>query len=193
MANLVQRQIAVTLLLHEGSAGDGLEVAMSDTPSVELHSFPEATSLPLLVYRGALPWLGAATASDCEALFARHGWPGAWHNGIYGFHHFHATTPEVLGIVAGHATVRFGGPAGAAVTVAAGDVVLVPAGVSHCKEAGSADLLVIGAYPGGRDPDMARGTPADHKEAPRQIAAVAVPDSDPVLGKDGPLLRHWRG
>lgn len=166
---------------------------MPDAPSVELHSFPEATSLPLLVYRSALPPLGAASADGCERLFARHGWPGAWHNGIYGFHHFHATTPEVLGIVAGRATVRFGGPDGASVTVAAGDVVVVPAGVSHCKEASSADLLVIGAYPGGRNPDMARGTPADHIKAPYRIAAVPLPDADPVFGAEGPLLRHWRG
>ena len=40
------------------------------------------------------------------------GWLGAWVDGIYAFHHFHSTAHEVLGIVAGSASVILGGPKG---------------------------------------------------------------------------------
>lgn len=153
--------------------------------------FSAVTPLPLLLYRAVLPALGAAAPHACKALFAANGWPGAWFNGIHGYHHFHATTPEVLGIVAGQVSVRFGGPAGETVAVRAGDVVVVPAGISHRNQGASADLLVVGAYPDGRVADLVTGTP--HGTAIlATIAAAAQPDSDPVFGADGPLTRLWR-
>ena len=63
--------------------------------------------LPVLVYHGVAEARDAAT---CEALFARHGWLGAWRDGIFSFHHFHSTAHEVLGIVGGSASVVLGGP-----------------------------------------------------------------------------------
>ena len=101
--------------------------AMSEpaTEIVELHRFPEATALPLILYRGAIAEEGQSAAKAFEQLFARNDWPGAWRNGIYPYHHFHATAHEVLGIAAGHAAVRFGGPEGSVVEVRAGDVKLV--------------------------------------------------------------------
>src|SRR5262245_48603087 len=105
--------------------------------------------LPVVVYRAALPASGDR-AAQCEAMFARNGWPDAWRNGIYGHHHFHSTAHEVLGIARGQARVRLGGEGGETVEIAAGDVVVIPAGVAHKREVASADLLVIGAYPAGR-------------------------------------------
>src|SRR5579859_6182294 len=122
----------------------------------EEHAFPEVTELALIVYRGALGVPGDRAADECLRLFDRHGWSGGWTNGIYRFHHFHATTHEALGIVSGHARVRFGGKSGPMVTVEAGDAVVIPAGVSHCNEGASDDLVVVGAYPGGHEPDMER-------------------------------------
>ena len=58
---------------------------------------------------------------------------------------------------------------------------------------GSPDLLVVGAYPGGGDCDIRRGDPAEYEMAVRAIAAVPSPDSDPVPGRDGCLLRLWAG
>jgi uncharacterized protein YjlB len=168
----------------------------------ELHRFPEASDLPLLLYRGALAPKGGpqggqaeggAGAKTYEELFARNGWPGAWRNGIYPYHHFHATAHEVLGIAAGHAAVRFGGDGGPVVEVRAGDVVVIPAGVAHCNLGSSPDLLVVGAYPGGRSPDLNKGTPADHPAARAKLEKVALPEADPVFGPDGPLIRHWAG
>ena len=166
----------------------------------ELHRFPEATELPLIHYRGAIApegkapegkSEGRAAAKTFEQLFTRNGWPGAWRNGIYPYHHFHATAHEVLGIAAGRASVRFGGESGPVVEVRAGDVVVIPAGVAHCNLGASPDLLVVGAYPGGRGPDLNKGTPADHPEARVKLAKVALPEADPVYGPDGPLIRHW--
>jgi uncharacterized protein YjlB len=54
------------------------------------------SALPLVIYRGALP-AGDDRARYCERLFAAHGWPDAWRNGIYAHHHYHSAAHEVLG------------------------------------------------------------------------------------------------
>jgi len=169
------------------------EVAMSEndrkTETVRLGDGP---GLPLVVHRGALAALQAQSEAGCKRLFARHHWTGAWTNGIYAYHHFHALTHEALGIVDGSAEVQFGGDAGPVVAVAAGDVVVIPAGVSHKRRASSGNLVVIGAYPGrhapDHDPDIERGESAGH--APR-FAKVKLPEADPAFGPGGPLMQHW--
>ncbi len=143
--------------------------------------------LPLLVYRGGVP----ADAAEIERIFAAHGWSGGWRNGIFPYHHFHSTAHEVLGIAAGSARVRFGGPAGRSVEMRAGDVVVIPAGVGHCREAASADLLVVGAYPGGGRYDTCRPDPAAIARVRRNVAGVGVPRQDPVEGGTGPLAAKW--
>lgn len=143
--------------------------------------------LPLVVLRAALP----ADAGAIERAFARHGWTGAWRDGIYPFHHFHSTTHEVLGVARGRATVRFGGPGGASLELCAGDAAVIPAGVGHRNEGASGDFLVVGAYPGGAAWDLRRGDPAERDEVLRNLAAVAPPETDPVHGAGGPLTRLW--
>jgi uncharacterized protein YjlB len=166
-------------------------------PSVETYRFeddgivPNNPALPLVVYRGAIPEEGDRAVA-CERLFAAHGWPDAWRNGIYGHHHYHSRAHEVLGIARGSAMVRFGGENGQTVGVEAGDVVVIPAGVAHKREAASGDLLVIGAYPQGQHPDMCRAEEAAHDRAVTAIAAVPLPAEDPVTGGAGPLLQNWR-
>jgi uncharacterized protein YjlB len=161
------------------------------TETVELHRIPEATDLPLILYRAAIAEQGKAAAKAFEQLFARNGWPGAWRNGIYHYHHFHATAHEVLGIAAGQAFVRFGGEEGPLVEVRAGDVVVIPAGVSHCNEGASEDLLVVGSYPDGQRPDLNKDTPGQIPKLREKLGKVALPTADPVHGPEGPLLRHW--
>jgi uncharacterized protein YjlB len=137
---------------------------------------------------------GKDAAEECLSLFARNGWGGGWTDGIHPYHHFHATTHEALGIVKGSVRVRFGGRSGPVVSVEAGDAVIIPAGVSHCNEDASEDLVVVGAYPGGRRPDRERSGSDEITEAARKrVRAVPLPGADPVFGKDGPLLRSWRG
>jgi uncharacterized protein YjlB len=172
---------------------------MSDTapaPKVETLQFTDDgivpnNRLPLVVYRGALP-ASADRASACERMFAANGWPDAWRNGIYGHHHYHSTAHEVLGIASGSARVRLGGESGQTVEISAGDVVVIPAGVAHKREAASNDLLVIGAYPRGQRPDICRAEKARHAQAQKAVAAVPLPAADPVTGGAGPLLECWR-
>ena len=171
-------------------AVDTAAVAIADVEG-ELHRFPEATDFPLIHYRAVLAAEGEAAAAAYERIFAGNGWAGSWRNGIYHYHHFHATTHEVLGIAAGQAFVRFGGEDGPLVEVHAGDVVVIPAGVSHCNEGASQDLLVVGAYPDGSRPDLNKGTPGENEKARAKLGRVAVPGADPVYGQAGPLLRHW--
>lgn len=143
---------------------------------------------PLLVYRDAVP----ADPAAIEARFAANNWPPAWRNGVYPFHHFHSTAHEVLGVARGTVSVLFGGPSGQVLTVKAGDVVVIPAGVAHCNQGQSDDLLIVGAYPdNGPDPDLRRGRAGEHEEAVRAILAVPMPPADPVTGDDGALRRLW--
>ena len=171
---------------------------MSDSPTIETYRFaddgvvPNNAALPLVVYRGALEESGDR-AGACEKMFARNGWSGGWRNGIYADHHYHSTAHEVLGIARGNARVRLGGEGGPVVELTAGDVVVIPAGIAHKRESASGDLLVIGAYPRGQQPDMCRAEPAKHDRALANIAAVALPEADPVTGRSDPLLRCWRG
>ena len=87
---------------------------------------PNHPRFPVLVYRGVEE--AAAGAGSARALFAEHGWGGSWVDGVFPFHHFHSTSHEVLAVVAGRATLELGGPQGEAFEVAAGDVVVLPAG-----------------------------------------------------------------
>jgi uncharacterized protein YjlB len=173
---------------------------MSNVPpavTIEEHFFaddgrvPNNPSLPLIVYRGAVQ-TGARAAAFCEALFAGNGWSGGWRNGIYAHHHYHSTAHEVLGIAAGSVRVRLGGETGKTVELRAGDVVVIPAGVAHKNEGSSPDLMVVGAYPDGKGPDMQ--TPGGHarEQTRANIRTVPLPDCDPVYGNSGPLLERWR-
>jgi uncharacterized protein YjlB len=160
----------------------------------ETHSFEDGGSipnsrLPVLVYRDVD---GARAPRECEELFARNGWLGAWVDGIFSFHHFHSTAHEVLGIVAGTASVVLGGPNGRRFEVERGDVLVLPAGTGHCNAGSSADLLVVGAYPNGMRWDLRRGDPAERDEVLANIAAVPLPDADPVQGPNGALAELWR-
>src|SRR5260221_4678042 len=117
----------------------GMAKSNTDT-SIELYrlvddgEIPNNETLPLIVYRDALP-PDADPADAFEALFARNGWSGGWRNGIYPYHHYHSTAHEVLGIPKGAARVRFGGDKGETVAVRAGDVVVVPPGSATRRKA----------------------------------------------------------
>ena len=148
--------------------------------------FPNSR-LPLLVYRQAL----TLNAAAMERTFAGNGWSNAWRDGIFAYHHFHSIAHEVLGIAAGEVGVAFGGPSGRIVALRAGDVVVIPAGVAHRNMGESDDFLVVGAYPDGAEYDIRRGDPGEHAAVLRNIAAVPLPECDPVGGSAGPLRKLW--
>ena len=143
---------------------------------------------PLLLYAGAVP----ADPGGIEHLFTANDWPSAWRNGVYRYHHYHSTAHEVLGVYSGSAEIQFGGPDGTAVTIRAGDVAVIPAGVAHkCLES-SSDFRIVGAYPLGQRWDMCYGKAGERPAAEQNIAAVPTPIKDPVQGKGGVLTRLWR-
>jgi uncharacterized protein YjlB len=153
--------------------------------------FPNSV-LPLLIYRHAIPGDGQDPASLLEERFTENDWCNSWRNGIYPFAHYHSTTHEILGVYRGGATLRLGGGHGRTLEVRSGDVIVIPAGVAHQKLEATADFAVVGAYPDGRDWDLLRGIPGERPEADRKIAALPIPDNDPIYGADGPLRKIWK-
>jgi uncharacterized protein YjlB len=149
---------------------------------------PNHPRFAVLVYRGVETVEDAGAA---RALFASHGWGGSWVDGIFPFHHFHSTSHEALAVVAGVATVELGGPQGRAFEVAAGDVLVLPAGTGHRRATARDGFTVVGAYPAGQENyDLMRGDdPAEVEAARRRIAALPAPPEDPV-GGDG--VSGWR-
>jgi uncharacterized protein YjlB len=143
---------------------------------------PNNPRFGVLIYRGVD--VAVSGADRARELFARHGWGRAWVDGVFGFHHFHSTSHEVLAVVAGRATLELGGPQGESFDVAPGDVLVLPAGTGHRRASSDAGFTVVGAYPAGQeDYDLLRGDDPEEVEAARQrIAALGPPPNDPVGG-----------
>lgn len=149
------------------------------------------SKFPLLLYRKGFSSSGKEDASKLLKIFAGNNWTNSWDNGIYSFHHYHSTSHEVLGIYAGSALLQLGGEAGEKINVTAGDVIIIPAGVGHKKLNSSNDFGVVGAYPDGRDWDLLKGEPGERPKADKAIAALPIPDHDPLLGKMEGLRKWW--
>ncbi|MGC9468435.1 MAG: cupin domain-containing protein [Anaerolineae bacterium] len=154
--------------------------------------FPNNDRLPALIYRQVVTLPDLDPAAVFEAIFRAHGWQGTWRNGIYGFHHYHSTAHEVLGVYQGHATVQLGGDQGITTQLTAGDVVVIPAGVAHKNLGSSVDFGVVGAYPSDQRWDMNYGRPDERPEADKNIAKVPTPSADPLYGDQGPLIEAWK-
>lgn len=148
--------------------------------------------LPLLIYKSAIDVSGDEAEAAIEQVFGDNGWGDMWRNGVFDYLHYHATVHEVLGISRGHAIIRFGGDNGRKIEVAAGDVAVLPAGTGHQRISASPDFRVVGAYPPGPGVEITRATPENHRKALQTIPRVKLPPSDPVLGKDGPLMTLWQ-
>lgn len=148
--------------------------------------FPNNT-LPVRLYRGAVE--GDDLASTIEQLFQRNGWQGTWRNGIFDYHHFHATAHEVLGCSRGWVEVLLGGPNGEVVKLTAGDIALLPAGTSHQNVGHSNDYQIIGGYPPGQSADMEYGDDDHWDDVLESISKVPLPATDPVSGEE--LKGRW--
>jgi len=149
-------------------------------------------AMPLLVYKRAIAFDGSSPEATIEKLFGANGWGAMWRNGVYDYAHYHATVHEALGVARGNAVVRFGGDNGTEVAIAAGDVAILPAGTGHQCLSASKDFAVVGAYPPGPPVEITRPTPENHAKALKTIPLVGVPKTDPVRGKDGPLVSLWQ-
>jgi uncharacterized protein YjlB len=153
--------------------------------------FPNSV-LPLLLYERALITEAKDPASFVEQRFAENNWTNSWRDGVYTFPHYHSTSHEVLGVYSGAATLRLGGEHGRNVEVQAGDMIIIPAGVAHQNVGASDDFGVVGAYPGGRQWDLLRGLRGERPKADHNIAALPMPENDPIYGVEGPLRQIWK-
>ncbi|WP_034385305.1 cupin domain-containing protein [Deinococcus sp. YIM 77859] len=132
---------------------------------------------PVRLYRAALR---GHTPTQIEEHLAERGWTNSWRNGISPFHHYHSTAHEVLVMARGQARLTLGGEGGLEVQVGEGDVLLLPAGTGHRNDGSSADLLVIGAYAGGRAWDLCRPEETDVEAARERIGRVPGWGKEPV-------------
>ncbi len=148
--------------------------------------------LPFVIYKSAIDVDNDHPEKTIEGVFGHNGWGDMWRNGIYDYLHYHATVHEALGIARGHARVRFGGDHGTEFDLEPGDVAILPAGTGHQCLKASGSFSVVGAYPPGAKMHVTRPTPENHAKALKTIPQVRRPDSDPVSGKDGALMRLWK-
>jgi uncharacterized protein YjlB len=148
--------------------------------------------MPFLVYKRAIEVDNDQPEKTIEGVFSANGWGAMWRNGVYDYLHYHATVHEVLGVARGNAIVRFGGDGGTEIAVAAGDVAVLPAGTGHQCLSSSRDFSVVGAYPPGPKMQITRPTAENHAKALKSIPQVKLPNTDPVLGEHGPLVKLWQ-
>jgi uncharacterized protein YjlB len=144
---------------------------------------------PLLIHRGALPGGGE---DQLIALFKNNGWLNNWrYPGVYTYPHFHSTTHECLGCARGWMDVELFGDGGIKARVGAGDVIVLPAGVSHAMVDHSDDIMMVGGYPDGRDWDnmpVASLDEVGRRAAVKRIMMLPIPARDPATGQP---MRDW--
>ena len=152
--------------------------------------FPN-NSLPILFYPKVLELPRLFAGFSVRKLFQKNGWSNNWQQGIYTYHHYHSITHEVLGVCRGETLLLLGGEQGITVFIEQGDVLIIPAGVAHMNLGKEKDVICVGGYPNGRDYDMNYGKPGERPVADENISSVSLPQTDPVFGEKGGLLKIW--
>ena len=150
--------------------------------------FPNNPRLPVIIYKNAFASSTADLADQLEKIFKKNHWTGAWRDGIYEYPHYHSTAHEVLGVSQGYVVVELGGPNALRYRLNKGDVVVLPAGVTHKNVECSNDFEVVGAYPKGQEYDLLTGKPGEKEMAEKNIQNVPMPDADPVRGG---IMKEW--
>jgi uncharacterized protein YjlB len=144
---------------------------------------------PLLLHRAGIP---GGTEQAVRARFRENGWLNNWrYPGIYTYPHFHSTTHECLGVATGWMEVELFGRGGTRVRVGQGDVIVMPAGVSHMMTGHSDDVMMVGGYPDGRDWDNIQEdhiTEETRRAAAKRIMMLPIPARDPVTGR---AMSEW--
>lgn len=113
-----------------------------------------------------------------------------WRYTMYSQSHFHSTSHEVLCITSGSAKCCFGhedNPGRIEIVLSKGDVVVVPAGVSHGLLQDYGGFQMIGSYPIGKNWDMCYGEEGE-EERVGGISELGWFTKDPLYGIEGPCI-----
>ncbi|KAJ9663012.1 hypothetical protein H2198_001004 [Neophaeococcomyces mojaviensis] len=165
-----------------------LRVTKHQIPAWKGYPNTSIQNKPLLIYHGAFQ---NPSASKIESQLNAVGIVSpAWRYTMYSQSHFHSTTHEVLSIASGSAKCCFGhedNPHRVEPVLSAGDVVVVPAGVSHRLLEDYGEFQMVGSYPIGKDWDMCYGK-AGEEDKVKGIASLGWFQKDPVYGEKGPSL-----
>ena len=154
--------------------------------------FPNNESLQVLHYINILNVPRLFPAYVIKRLFAKNGWTNNWKGGIYEYDHYHSNTHEAMAVIKGATTLLLGGRGGKKLVISRGDVIIIPAGVAHCTLRKENDVVCIGGYPQGKDFDMKYGHPGERPQADHNIAALGIPQMDPVFGSEKGLVDAWK-
>ena len=104
---------------------------------------------------------------------------------IFSYHHYHSKAWELLLCFSGEASVQFGGKLGPMVTVAKGDLVLVPPGLAHKQLDDKNGFSLLGSYPTfGFDGSIDTLTGRPTIEERERIVKCHVPERDPIFNLD---------
>jgi uncharacterized protein YjlB len=150
------------------------------------------SKLPVLIYKNVLQGPPELLPAAFEILFERNDWRNSWKAGIFTYHHYHSITHEVLGVCQGHTVLQLGGEKGIKLIIEQGDVIVIPAGVAHKNALQQDQIVCIGAYPDGKSYDINYGKAGERPETDKNIKKVPLPDTDPVFGNMGNLIKIWR-
>ena len=151
-------------------------------------SIPKNPKLPLMFYAGVFDDVTPGLIKD---TFHANEWGKGWRASVFPFPHYHAEAHEALGCFRGSATIRLGGAKGIEQKVQPGDVVIIPAGVGHENLESTSDFSMVGTYPPGQNPDLQRDEPRTPLGTGIDSEEVPLPTSNPIYGKDGPLMKVW--
>jgi uncharacterized protein YjlB len=156
------------------------------------YEVPNNDRYPAVIARKALGGPNDDTA--VRDLLRENGWGGSWTWRVFDFHHFHPDAFEVLAVARGSATLMLGGPQGGEIDIEAGDVMILPPGFGHRQIEARDGFQICGAYPPGQeDYTVVRADEGYDEAILKEMAAVPEPSTDPVWGKNGPLLKALLG
>jgi uncharacterized protein YjlB len=145
--------------------------------------------LPVVLYKNAAN--GENMADHFEDILKDNNWGNNWRDIVLPFDHFHSNTHEVLCLAYGKVTLKIGGKQGKLLEVNTGDVLIIPAGVGHYANTTETDYIFVGGYPNGAAWDTRIGLPEERQIDLQNLAKVLVPQSDPIFGNNGQLMKIW--
>ncbi|KAF2813066.1 uncharacterized protein BDZ99DRAFT_381699 [Mytilinidion resinicola] len=156
--------------------------------------------LPVLLYRSVLP--PNPTADSTRRALEKNLWMQGGVFKTYTAHHFHSVTHECYAVFKGSSRLLLGrgpldDPEGGKqlmFQVSVGDIIVLPAGVSHCSLHSEGEYEYVGLYPQGSphwDNNFCK-KPEETAQKAENARAVPVPEYDPIHGKDGPLVYLWQ-